>query len=391
VQLKSLFFGEDTAQALRIKRLLFALNAYFFSIVVVGLAVWQQLAPAVALTCIAAGTVAINVLFYLVIRSGLNRHLADPGMTIPQMALGTLLATLLIYLAPAARDAFLLGYVLILLFGIFRLKARATILVGAIAVVSYGAVIAAHAASGVLPNPAAEVLQLIMLAFLYPWFAQLGSHLNETRANLRETNNRLAQTLADYERALEQIRLQATHDELTGTYNRRHMMTALQGETRRAGCDGGHFSILVLDIDHFKHVNDRYGHPEGDRVLVEFATLVQEQLRGSDQLGRYGGEEFVVLLPDTGLIAAAAVGERIRSAVAAHAFAGLNEPLTVSIGAACLQPGETHDQTFLRADRALYRAKALGRNRVEVQDCAATASGAAAAVESPAASSRQAR
>lgn len=366
MQLKPLIFGPDPAQALRIKRLLFASNTYLFSTLFVGFAVWKGLAPTHAVLFMALGGLLVSVVFYALIRSGLNRNWRDPGMTIPQMAVGTLMCTYIVYQAHEARGAFLLGYILILLFGIFRLRATPTLFIGAVAVVSYAIVIIAESARGISERHlAAEMLQLIVLAFIYPWFAQLGSHLNQTRANLREANTKLARTLSDYEAALEQIRLQATHDDLTGVYNRRHLVAAMEAESARSQRSGQPYALLVLDIDHFKHINDCHGHSGGDAVLVAFAQVVQQQLRSIDQFGRYGGEEFLVLLPDTGMDAARAVAERVRAAVAVAEWPQLAQPLTVSIGVAVAVPGESHDAVFLRADHAVYRAKDNGRNRVE--------------------------
>ena len=156
----------------------------------------------------------------------------------------------------------------------------------------------------------------------------------------------------------------ATHDPLTNALTRRHMNQALAQELERCRRHGRVMAILGLDLDQFKAINDVHGHQAGDQVLIRFVDRVSAQLRRGDQLSRFGGEEFVVLLPETELPEARQVAERIRAACE-------NDPVTpnctVSIGAtACLPETDTVDTLLARADAAMYRAKAAGRNRVEV-------------------------
>ncbi|MEA5097349.1 MAG: sensor domain-containing diguanylate cyclase, partial [Burkholderiaceae bacterium] len=163
-------------------------------------------------------------------------------------------------------------------------------------------------------------------------------------------------------------------DPLTGVYNRRFVETRLREEIRRAQRQGYALSCLFVDIDHFKQVNDTLGHQDGDNVLREVAARIKAALRLSDTLGRFGGEEFVVLLGDTPITGACHVAERIRADVANRAFhseSGHTCQTTVSIGVATLLPDhdslttETAAQQLVAdADRALYQAKNAGRNRV---------------------------
>lgn len=152
----------------------------------------------------------------------------------------------------------------------------------------------------------------------------------------------------------------ATHDSLTNTLNRRALLQRCEDELERAHRYGQGPSIMMLDLDNFKAVNDTHGHQHGDAVLVHFADSTRQVLRRQDRLGRYGGEEFMVLLPGADTAAAAQVAQRIHAALAA------GHPLDcqVSIGVASWQgPGETLDAMLSRADAALYRAKEQGRNR----------------------------
>lgn len=157
----------------------------------------------------------------------------------------------------------------------------------------------------------------------------------------------------------------ASHDSLTNALTRRSFIAACEQELERCRRHGNHMALLMLDIDHFKAVNDVHGHQMGDRVLVNFVARIVPLLRRSDQLGRFGGEEFVVLLPETSQEQALLAAERIRTAVAQPAE-GL-PPITVSIGVATNQPGDALiDALLVRADAALYKAKAEGRNRIAV-------------------------
>ena len=157
-------------------------------------------------------------------------------------------------------------------------------------------------------------------------------------------------------------------DPLTGLHNRRYMethLTTLVDEARRTGRS---LSVLLADIDHFKQVNDTYGHDVGDAVLREFSTRFRRNTRGIDLACRYGGEEFLVIMPDTAMARAYQVGERLRVAIAADAFpikpsGGIH--LTASVGLATLERADdTPETVFRRADSALFSAKRRGRNRV---------------------------
>jgi diguanylate cyclase (GGDEF)-like protein len=165
------------------------------------------------------------------------------------------------------------------------------------------------------------------------------------------------------ERALLRI---ATTDPLTGAYNRRHYMALLSREHQRAERYGSTFSILMLDIDHFKKINDTYGHPIGDEAIKAMASAASKHLRPSDTLGRFGGEEFVIMLPQTDAAGAVVAAERIRESVAQVAVPAGTRVVrfTVSIGVATFVPKVTVAELLESADQALYAAKTGGRNQV---------------------------
>ncbi|RPE79653.1 sensor domain-containing diguanylate cyclase [Vulcaniibacterium tengchongense] len=177
---------------------------------------------------------------------------------------------------------------------------------------------------------------------------------------------RLEASREDLQRRHDQLQHSATHDALTGLLNRTALSQLHEDPGVAERLARRPYTLMLLDIDHFKQVNDRYGHLLGDRALRAVADAVAASVRHGDFAARYGGEEFLILLPDTRLDDAAQVAERIRGHIAQ---AALPFPLTVSIGLAMGEPGrDWSEQVFVRADQALYRAKAAGRNRVVADD-----------------------
>jgi diguanylate cyclase (GGDEF)-like protein len=166
--------------------------------------------------------------------------------------------------------------------------------------------------------------------------------------------------------AYKRIEELAELDELTGAFNRRCIMRMLDEEIARASRNGSACSIALIDLDHFKHVNDTYGHPTGDEVLRTFAITMFANIRGGDHFGRYGGEEFLLVLPDMRPDGAARAVDRLRAIVAELDWSAFSPGMqvTLSAGVATLNPDETTDSFLARADSALYAAKAQGRNRI---------------------------
>lgn len=155
-------------------------------------------------------------------------------------------------------------------------------------------------------------------------------------------------------------------DSLTGMTNRRAMQAKLEAELERARRYNRPFALLLADIDQFKRINDTYGHAVGDQVLREAAQRLNQQLRSNDQLSRWGGEEFLVLAPETDLEHAKTLASRLHEALRETPIAGIT--VTLSLGVACYHPGDSIAAMLSRADEAMYRAKASGRDRVELED-----------------------
>ncbi|PWK33419.1 GGDEF domain-containing protein [Cupriavidus plantarum] len=175
---------------------------------------------------------------------------------------------------------------------------------------------------------------------------------------------RLQATQAELVEKNRQLEVVSKTDQLTGVFNRRHLDEVLNSALAYTRHDGMPFSIILLDVDRFKSVNDTYGHQVGDRVLVEIARCILEVKRVTDTVGRWGGEEFLLICADTNLDDAVRFAETLRDAIATRTFSVTGQ-MTASLGVACVQDGDTIHGTISRADQALYRGKERGRNRVE--------------------------
>lgn len=172
------------------------------------------------------------------------------------------------------------------------------------------------------------------------------------------------------------LRAIATQDMLTGLFNRRHLIELAQRIVARPRRDGEPVSLVIADIDDFKQINDRLGHDTGDLVLTHVARVLRESCRAQDTVARWGGEEFLFLLPATDSDSAVAFAERVRTANEALRIDHMQQPITctVSLGVATLEANESLEDAIVRADRALYQSKARGRNRVTAaQPAGATA------------------
>ncbi|MEW6703602.1 MAG: GGDEF domain-containing protein [Pseudomonadota bacterium] len=309
------------------------------------LGVAHQFAVLVALTAAA---------FTLSFATGFNRRFTDPGLTVAQMATSGAVIGYLVWAAPDMRPFVPPFYMLVLAFGAFRLKTHQQLAISAYFVLTYAL---PAAAAGAAPVQAWAVPALT-LALLLLGMSLVGGYVNNIRSRLRSTN-------AELGRALQKIERIATYDDLTGLYNRRVIHETATREQKRADRSGASLCVAMLDVDHFKRFNDQYGHVVGDQVLRMLSRILQSTLRDTEHVGRYGGEEFLIVLPDTTAQLATMPVERLRAAVASARIEGLPPEVrvTVSVGIAQYRRGEGIVATIGRADAALYEAKRQGRNR----------------------------
>lgn len=187
--------------------------------------------------------------------------------------------------------------------------------------------------------------------------ADLEAKVAARTEELAATNQQLQDALS----ALERV---ASTDRLTGAWNRRWLESVAQSEMERANRHGSPLSMIMIDVDRFKHVNDRHGHAVGDAVLTSIAGRIREDIRATDSLTRWGGEEFVVLAPATSLDGAARLAEKLRCRIEQFALPGVGA-MTVSLGVSQYRPGQRLEDFIAAADQAMYAAKQAGRNRVE--------------------------
>jgi diguanylate cyclase (GGDEF)-like protein len=318
--------------------------------------------------------VAINIIFYALVRSGWTRRFADPSLTFAQIGVAALLALAMLHNLTLARGPFLMLFYTIFFFGLFGLTTRQFLVLAVGTAGGYAAMVSWEYSR----NPPTadefhlEVLRILVLVVVLLWMSLVGGYVTGLRTRLAQRKTALTAALA-------RLAEQASRDELTGAYNRRHLLEIMAHERERAQRHGHPFSVCILDIDHFKRVNDEHGHQVGDEVLKGFAQRMRAQARALDWLGRqdpdhvfgrFGGEEFLMVLPQTAAAGALRCVERVREAVHATAFDTSAGPMHIafSAGVAEFRRDESLEQLLARADAALYRAKAGGRNRTELGD-----------------------
>ena len=358
----SLIFGDDPKQAHLIRRYLMAVGTSLLALVLMYVLYRQGELDAAGFWYASAAMLFFFVLFYALIRSGLNLRMRDRSMTVPQMIASLLVLTFVMFHASSeTRSLFHLIFLMTFLFGVFRLDTRMLYIVGLIAVACYGLMI--FLLANLRPERLDVNLELLrwgVIAVVLAWFTTMTGYLSRMRKQLSDSKSRL-------EMAVQSIQDMAIRDELTGMHNRHFLNDVMRNQQARSARTGEPFCIGIVDIDHFKRVNDTLGHQAGDQVLQIFSRGAMQGIREIDQFGRYGGEEFLLVMAQTTLPGACIVAERLRQISEGVRFPDLAPDLrmTVSIGVAQFRPGEMVTETVKRADEALYRAKRAGRNRVE--------------------------
>jgi diguanylate cyclase (GGDEF)-like protein len=359
-----LFPDNNPRQAHRMRRYMMAASTSFMVLLLLCLMAWQGFLEWSVLSNAGIAITLLVIAFYIAFRTGLNERSGDPSLTVPMILAATSVLAYVVYNADQARGVFMLLYLLPFLFGVFRLSTGVLLGLTLFTIVLYLLVmLAIWHYRGDAFDFRLEVVQWLVLCVVLTWFAFMGGYISKLRRNLAASNVRL-------ETAFRTIQEMSVRDELTGTYNRRYLMQLLVQEKNRIDRGGRGMAVCILDLDHFKSINDSYGHLAGDAVLRVITAEAQAGLRTSDFFGRYGGEEFLMILTQTTLEGARVIADRFRRRMEALGFPEIDPQLgiTTSIGIAEYAGGEDVVQTLARADAALYRAKHLGRNRVELAE-----------------------
>lgn len=349
---------DDPNQTLRLKRFFMALGSYLMWFSICVLFYWQgQLTRGSAKTLIISslGIIFCNGLIYATIRSGLNKRFKDPSLTLIQMIVATFWVMVIAYYADAMRSLVLLTYLVVFIFGLFRLNVWQFLFLSVFAVINYSLVIfILHKTNPALVTMS-DLLSIVVLAVVLPWFSLVGGYITRLRTQISH--------------ALSTIERLAIIDDLTQVFNRRQMYKILEHQ-KALGDRGIHpFSICIFDLDHFKQVNDTFGHSAGDTVLKTIAQEAQRNLRNIDHIARYGGEEFILILTNVEKDQAMICADRIRNMVKRITFDNMPPTfrMTISVGVTEYKANEFIQQAINRADTALYRAKANGRDKVEYE------------------------
>ena len=299
--------------------------------------------------------------FVVLSETHFNDRFEDHYLTIFQMGCNVALQLGFLMAAPEIGYTFLSVLFLIFGFGALRMTSQQAIAVWTLTTLGLASIflftdlpiampVSTHAerAAAML----AFVLTIGQCAFVGLYGSSMRKMLYNRSSELKAANKRIEEL--------------AELDELTGSFNRRCIMHVLDEEVVRAHRSNTPCSIALIDLDWFKRINDAYGHPTGDEVLRTFAITVFANLRPIDKFGRYGGEEFLLLLPETSGEGAARILDRLRAIIADLDWSAFSPGMqvTISAGVATLKPNETPDIILARADSALYAAKARGRNRI---------------------------
>ena len=307
-----------------------------------------------------SGTGLVSV-FAVLSEAHFNDRFEDHYLTIFQVGGHVALQLCFLLAAPEIGFAFLSVVFLIFGFGALRMTSRQAIISWTLTMIGLTPIFLFSSTPIGLPITTQTERVAAMLSFVLTigQCAFVGLHGSTMRKMLYDRSFELK---AAYKRIEELAEL----DELTGSFNRRCIIRMLDDEIARAHRSQTPCSVALIDLDWFKRINDGYGHPTGDEVLRTFAITVFANIRNFDRFGRYGGEEFLLVLPDTPGDGAANILDRLRVIVADLDWSAFSQDMrvTISAGVATLGPDETEDSLLARADKALYAAKAQGRNRI---------------------------
>lgn len=354
--------SSDPLQRARIWRFLFMSSNHAFGLLALNYGAHLGVLNARACQWLTAVVALVMGAIYLVLRTGWNRRFADPALMTVQLWVGIVLLAWGYLIGGPGRSIALILLFVSLMFALLTVTFRQMTRASVLAVLSFGV-----ASLGVVGQERGQPL-VVELQLLY--FGVLLLILSSVCVLVRQLallRERAARAHRDLAEAMARLHGQVIRDELTGLFNRRHMHKLLHIEQSRADRSGLPWCVAMIDLDLFKHVNDEHGHAVGDEVLRATAQVLSGGLRGADQVARWGGEEFLVLFPDTESDDACQVLERIGLALSRTQVSPTVPDLRVTFSAGVTRhlADEPLERTIDRADHALYRAKASGRNCTE--------------------------
>ncbi|RQP26583.1 GGDEF domain-containing protein [Albitalea terrae] len=332
--------------------------------VIIGLYAWSGAVSWTVMASFTALSLASTLCFTTAVALHWNLRFPDGWLLYAQIGINFVIQLTFLAIAPQLATVFLVSLLVTFNFAMLGFTPRQFLY----AWLGFGALTALALVLG-RPHfadiPATDFNIFVLWLFFFlavRRFAVIGAQFSHLREQLSEKNRQLTESL-------ERINELATHDDLTGAFNRRQFMQLLSEERDRANRTHQTFSVAIFDLDHFKSVNDRFGHQAGDAVLKEFCELVHDGMRSTDRFARYGGEEFVMLMPATTQADSAGVAvERIRAAAERKDWGHIlhGHIVTMSAGVATYRSNESIEELLARADAALYEAKHKGRNRFVV-------------------------
>jgi len=359
-QLVTTIFGPDRSTRARTAAILLCALMYVICCGAAYQAANLQLMRPFAPPLLLLTSLPAYVVFYSLVRTGRTKGLSDPALMLPQN-LFALIAIAFAYTAigPHDRGIVLVLIALVMVFGMYTHTPKQSVAIGLLAMLLLGVSmgVLAHVDPDYYP-PELEMLRFELLLGTVPSLIFCAHQLTSWR-------NRLTIQRRELRVALEDVQRMATRDVLTGLFNRRFMQERLEEAIKRFDRYGERFALVLVDLDHFKKINDQHGHKVGDQALMAFASAAGLVLRDTDVLARWGGEEFLFVLPNTAAHKSLAALERLRQSLEVATVSPDVPTLRVrfSAGIAVHDTARTLSQTLERADHALYEAKRRGRNQ----------------------------
>ncbi|MFY9812091.1 diguanylate cyclase [Aquabacterium sp.] len=354
-----LLLGRETRQRGYVLRTLLAAFGYLLGVVIAEVALSIGVADKGPARVFQGAALTAGLISYAMVRWGWTRNFRDPAMTMTQMLVGQTMAVVAYVLLHEFRGALIGLSVAVASFGTFSLTRDRQWAMSLYALLTMGAGMLWMSVRDPMNfPPEVEAVHFLILMILQSMAALLGAQFGEMRRRLRNRKREL-------EVALDRIQELANRDSLTGLYNRRYAQELIDHHVHLKDRNGRPLAMTLIDLDHFKQVNDQYGHAVGDRVLQTFAQQARQATRDADIVARWGGEEFLIVMPETSADGAALLVERLREALSVVTASDEAPALRIafSAGITAHRAGEHTDQAVQRADEALYEAKSAGRQR----------------------------